>query len=160
MTTRGMHVRRMLAAVTAAGLLAMTVSCATDSPPEQSARERKAASVPVFKLHMSKDLWTRTNNAPGHNDLDKPQSLTEDPNGMATIELTGPQMVDYLKTLDYNAHGGIGAFDEPLAVTVYDTVAPVIDQIQAPPAPGASVPEITVHAAVAPTTSPAPSGGR
>ncbi|MFD0361234.1 hypothetical protein ACFQZZ_07210 [Nocardia sp. GCM10030253] len=135
----------------------MTGAGCTVSPKEQGDRERKAASVQVFKLHMTKDLWTRTNSggSPKKN-LDKPKSLTEDPSGMVTIELTGPQMVDYLQILDYNAHGGASARDEPLAATVYDAVTPVVDQIRTPPVPGAPAPEVTIHAAVAPTTSAPP----
>ncbi|UAK36149.1 hypothetical protein K8O92_33260 (plasmid) [Nocardia asteroides] len=104
---------------------------------------------------MTKDLWTRTNSdqrSPKPREIDKPKNLTEEPNGMATIELTGPQMVDYLQILDYNAHRSAGGRDDPLATAVYDTLAPVIDQIQTPPAPGAPVPEITINAAVAPAT--------
>ncbi|MFQ6329670.1 hypothetical protein ACLMAL_26525 [Nocardia sp. CWNU-33] len=136
----------------------MTITgCDTDSPKEQPDRERKAASVQVFKLHMAKDLWSRTSRQSGGLGVGEPRSLAEDPNGTtATIELTGPQMVDYLKLLDYNAHGGAFATDRSLAATVYDTLAPMVDQIQTPPAPGAPVPEVTINAAIASTTSEAP----
>jgi hypothetical protein len=105
------------------GILTVTAACAMNSPKEQAERERKAASVQVFKLHMTKDLWTRIN--VGNNNstkiVGKPKSLTDDPNGMVTIELTGPQLVDYLQSLDYNAHGGLEAKDPSLAAAVYDT---------------------------------------
>ncbi|MEV6073419.1 hypothetical protein AB0L82_43315 [Nocardia sp. NPDC052001] len=159
MTTRRTRLARTLAALGAAGALMLSVSgCGTDSPKEQIDREHKAASVPVFKLHMAHDLWSRTNRDSSRN-VDKPKSLADDPvTGMATIELTGPQMVDYLQILDFNAHSDIGARDKSLAVSVYDAVAPVVDRIQTPPAPNAPAPEITVSAAVtsaaATTTAP------
>lgn len=135
----------------------LSVGCAVDSPKAQADREHKAATVPVFKLHMMKDLWSRTNsdrnNGTGRK-VDKPKSLTEDPaTGMATIELTGAQMVDYLEILDYNAHGGESAHDAPLAGGVYDAIVPVVDKIQAAPAPDAPAPEITINAAINPSTS-------
>ncbi|WP_063046290.1 hypothetical protein [Nocardia pseudovaccinii] len=165
-------IRRMLTVILAVGALTLTAACTTDSPKEQPERERKAATVPVFKLHMTNDLWTRTN----HNDdnfgpqrnIDKPKNLAEEPNGMVTVELTGPQMVDYLQILDYNGHGGAAAKEKALAMAVYDVVAPVVDKIETPPAPGAPAPEITITAAVgsgtptpSATTAPAaPSSGR
>ena len=107
---------------------------------------------------MTKDLWTRTNSdqsaAPGRS-VSKPKNLTEDPNGMVTIELSGPQMVDYLQILDYNAHDGASAHDPSLAGAVYTAVAPVVDKIQASPAPGAPEPEIIIDAAVGTDTSAA-----
>lgn len=147
---RGSVVRAFAVAVSA-GMLALTIGCTTDSPKEQADRERKAATVQVFKLHMTKDLWARTKSDENYEKrrvIDKPRNLIEDPDGMVTVELTGPQMVDYLKILDYNAHGGAAAHDETLAGAVYNAVAPVIDRIETPPAPGAPAPEITIHAAV------------
>ncbi|MGW4125788.1 hypothetical protein [Nocardia sp. NPDC004711] len=165
MNRRRTRLVRLFAAVAAAGALMLSAGCGTQSPKEQADREHRAATVPVFKLHMMKDLWSRTNSdrsgeSGDGRKVDKPKSLTEDPaTGMATIELTGAQMVDYLEILDYNAHGGGGAHDEPLASGVYDQVAPVIDKIQTPPAADAPAPEITISSAikpsaVSPTTTP------
>ncbi|MEU7628814.1 hypothetical protein AB0C34_02360 [Nocardia sp. NPDC049220] len=157
MIGRSAHVGRLVAIAVMAAALASTVACGTNSPEEQADRERKAASVTTFKLHMTKDLWTRTNSdrstAAEGRKVEKPKTVTEDPNEMVTIELTGPQIVDYLQILDYNAHGGSTARDEPLARAVYDTLASVMDRIQTPPAPGAPEPEITINAAVGPGTS-------
>jgi hypothetical protein len=155
MIGRSTPVGRILATVAMVGILTVTAACAMNSPKEQAERERKAASVQVFKLHMTKDLWTRIN--VGNNNstkiVGKPKSLTDDPNGMVTIELTGPQLVDYLQSLDYNAHGGLEAKDPSLAAAVYDTLAPVLDKIQTTPAPGAPGPEVTVDANVGPAAS-------
>src|SRR5690606_3539275 len=118
------------------------------SPAEQGERENKAAAVPLFRLHMAKDLWDRTSNAPGKEKIENPHNLVEGPGGMATVELTGPQMVDYLRKLDYNSHNPVLGDDRPLARAVYNAAAAVIDRIEVPPAPGAAVPEIVVDAAV------------
>ncbi len=157
-TARGRSVVGILVAVL---LVVFTSGCVTNSPPEQGERERKAASVPAFKLHMTQDLWERTNTRNNVKRVPEPKKVTELPGGMVTVELTGPQMVDYLQGLDYNAHGGDQAKDESLAAAVYDTVAPVLDRIESPPPAGAPAPEITVHAAVGPATStavPTPAG--
>ncbi|WP_280264666.1 hypothetical protein [Nocardia wallacei] len=144
-----------LAAVTAAVLVAC--SAGVESPEQQDSRERKAAAVQVFRLHMTKDLWTRTNiGAPrdvsdeGVKKVDKPLRLDEQPGGLVTVELTGPQLVDYLKALDYNAHGGYNPKDEALAGSVYDAIAPVLDKLQATPVPGEPAPEVTLDAGLAP----------
>lgn len=50
------------AAAAAVGLvLAVVAGCTTQSPAAQADRERKAAGVVLFKLHMNSDLWSRTN---------------------------------------------------------------------------------------------------
>lgn len=123
------------------------------TPYQQAERESKAAAVPLFKLHMTKELWERTNSAESEGKIENPKKLTEEKDGMVTVELTGPQMTDYLIILNYNAHGGVSAKDAPLATAVYDASAAVIDQIESPPAPNAPAPVITVHAAVATTPS-------
>jgi hypothetical protein len=139
-----------------AALMALAISGCTSSPAEQGERESKAAAVPVFRLHMTKDLRERTKGPEGAvRTVEKPKSLKEEGNGMLAIELTGPQMVDYLQTLDYNAHGGFSARDASLAAAVYNAAATVIDRIESPPAPDGPAPETTVHAAAAATT---PSG--
>ncbi|MEU4843121.1 hypothetical protein [Nocardia testacea] len=153
--------RVLVGALVAVFVVVFTAGCVTKSPPEQGERERKAASVPAFKLHMTQDLWERTNVRQSAKLVREPKKVTDLPGGMVTVELTGPQMVDYLQGLDYNAHGGGGAKDESLAEAVYDTVAPVLDRIESPPPAGAPIPEITVHAAVGAatsTTAPAPPG--
>lgn len=138
--------------VTVAGCVALTVAgCYVDpnSPEQQADRERKAASVVVFKLHMTKDLWDRTNSANSMRKADsvsQPKNLTEGPDGTVTVELTGPQMVDYLQILDHNAHGGNNPKDAPLAAAVYDAIAPVVDTIESPLPATAPAPEITINA--------------
>lgn len=159
MIVQGRRVRKLLMSMATAGLVAMAlVGCAVDpnSPEQQADRERKAASVVVFKLHMNKDLWDRTNSANSikkAKSIGQPKNITEEPNGTVTVELTGPQMVDYLQILDHNAHGGINPKDSSLAVAVYDAIAPVVDTIETPLPPGAPAPEITINAG---TSSPVP----
>lgn len=146
----------MSVAAAAVGLVVALSGCATDSPAGHLERESKAAAVPLFRLQMTKDLWERTSSADSHGEIEKPKKLTETPEGLATVELTGPQMVDYLQILDYNAHGGMFARDESLAVAVYTAAAGVIDRIEVPPPADAPVPEIVVDAAVAPVKDAAP----
>ncbi|MGW5518671.1 hypothetical protein [Nocardia africana] len=159
MTSRKAGVRRVAAVATIAAVAVIALGACTSSPKEQADRERKAASVQVFRLHMTKDLWARTNIGDTRK-VDKPLRMTDEPNGIVAIDLSGPQLVDYLRTLDFNAHGGFGAADAPLARSVYDAVAPVIDRIQTNPAPAnAPVPEVTIDAAAGPITTtinPAP----
>lgn len=170
MIVRGMSVRKLLMSTAAAGFVALVVAgcnISPDSPEQQTDRERKAASVVVFKLHMNKDLWDRTNSANSlkkAKSISQPKNLTEEPNGTVTVELTGPQMVDYLQILDHNAHGGNNPKDAPLAVAVYDAIVPVVDTIESPLPPTAPVPEITINAGTSgtaptlavPTSVPAP----
>ncbi|MEU3015581.1 hypothetical protein [Nocardia asteroides] len=144
-----------------AGIVALAVAgCAIEpaSPEQQADRERKAASVVVFKLHMNKDLWDRTKAAAGFRmtkSIDQPKNLTEEPNGTVTVELTGPQMVDYLQILDHNAHGGNNPQDASLATAVYDAIAPVVDTIESPLPATAPAPEITINAGTS-GAAPAP----
>ncbi|MFG3525036.1 hypothetical protein ACGF5S_32595 [Nocardia nova] len=151
MTSRKAGVRRVATVAAIAAVAAIGLSACTSSPAEQADRERKAASVQVFRLHMTKDLWDRTHTGNNHS-VDKPLRMTDEANGTVAIDLTGPQLVDYLQALDYNAHGGIGATDAPLAKSVYDAVAPVVDRIQTNPAPNAPIPEVTIDAAAGPST--------
>lgn len=158
MIIRGRSIGHRLAAGAAAGLvLAAVAGCTTQSPAAQADRERKAAGVVLFKLHMNSDLWSRTNQerATFHTlKIDKPKNITERPDGMVTVELTGAQMVDYLQILNHNAHGGEGAVDKSLAAAVYDAVVPVIDSIENPRPANAPTPEITIHAGPASTPTP------
>ncbi|MGW4365567.1 hypothetical protein ACWEKT_07970 [Nocardia takedensis] len=143
---------RIAMAAAAIGVL-VAAGCA-DSPEQQSAREDRAAGIGLFELHMPERVWERTNFRMGGSEVDEPQSLTPEPEGMSRIELTGAQMVDYLGALDHNAHGGFGARDPELATTVYDIVAGAIDRLQVPPPPGQPTPRIDVPASVAESIAP------
>ncbi|WP_331757740.1 hypothetical protein [Nocardia sp. NBC_01388] len=151
---------RLFALGVTVGTTVLLMGCAPASPQQQSDRERRAATVPVFRLRMMNDLWANTSEEaflyPGVS-VHRPKSKTEDPDtGMATIELTGSQMVAYLQNLDYNAHGGGTAQNQSLSKAVYDTIVPVLDSIQDSPAPGAPAPEIVVSATSGGPTSPPP----
>ncbi len=83
----------------------------TNSSPQQTDRERKAAGVTEFKIRCAKDLWERTSgNAGNAGDRRKVEtrSVKDEPGEIVTVTLSGPQMVDYLRRLDYYGHGGAG----------------------------------------------------
>ncbi len=147
--------RSFATVVSAIVLIVILAACATDSPGGQADRQDKAAALSVITLHMPRDLWEQTSTGAGHKPIENPQRLTDEPNGMATVELTGAQLVEYLQMLDFNAHGGFMAQDKELAATVYDTLASALDGMQAPPAPGAPAPQVTIDAAAVPK-DPAP----
>jgi hypothetical protein len=126
-----------LTACVALFVLALT-SCATKSPPHQKERERKAAGVVLFRIHCSKDLWDRTGKDAGVS-----AKVTPEAGGLVTVELSGPSLVDLLKRMDFDAHGGLGHHD-PLALRMYNAIAPRVDAIQAAPKPGDPAPEVTI----------------
>ncbi|MET7768782.1 hypothetical protein [Nocardia sp. NPDC005366] len=142
--------RSLTTVVTALIVTVMLAGCVTNSPKEQSDRQDKAAEFQIITLHMPRDLWTRTSTGAGHKPIEDPQRLTDDPNGMVTVELSGSQLVEYLQILDFNAHGGFMAKDEAMAATVYDALAPVLDRVQTPGQQGAAGPEVTIDAAAMP----------
>ncbi|MCX4971086.1 hypothetical protein OHA98_41480 [Streptomyces sp. NBC_00654] len=79
------------------------------------------------------------------------------------MTLTGPQLVEYPRMLDYDAHGGANANsdDGPVARRMYNALTPVIDRIKPgqPPTdvPRAVVDDAAVPAGPAPSPPPAPS---
>ncbi|MEV5484481.1 MULTISPECIES: hypothetical protein [Streptomyces] len=72
--------------------------------------------------------------------------------GLIQVTLTGPQLVEYLRKLDHDAHGGFDFDgdndDEPLARRMYDAIAPVVDHIKQG-RPPQTVPQAVVDDAVA-----------
>lgn len=84
-------------------------------------------------------MWDRTrkdrrDRKTGDSDRVKPRKLggEQGKRGLIEVTLTGPQLVEYLRTLDYEAHGGIyrDHADEPLARRMYDAIVPVVDRIE------------------------------
>jgi hypothetical protein len=140
----------------AAGVLILLTAtgCATDSPRQQTARERKAAGVVLFRIHCSKDLWTRagSNGTMGGGGI--PAKVTDQPGGLVTVELSGPHLVDLLKKLDSDAHGGWGQHD-PTAIRMYDAIAPRVDAIQPNTQAGTPVPEVTINDTAGAPSTPA-----
>lgn len=123
-----------------------------DSPKQQQARELKAAGVRTFVIECSKDLWERTSGATTYGDADNIDATKVDkgPGSTVTVTLSGPQMVEYLRALDFAAHGGrndLGSpsqIDATLARRMYDAIAPVVDSVSRTPGPNRPPPVITV----------------
>ncbi|MER7521016.1 hypothetical protein [Streptomyces sp. NPDC126499] len=151
--------RRLRSVAAVLAVLAATVTLsgcgdlATKSPPQHTARLDKAAGVAQFKITCTKDMWDRTRDS-GRDRLDsdtfddvKPRKLPGEPGkrGLIEVTLTGPQLVDYLRKLDYDAHGGFNQDhdDEPLARRMYNALAPVVDRIEPGKAP-VEVPSVAV----------------
>ncbi|MFC4054109.1 hypothetical protein ACFOY4_30830 [Actinomadura syzygii] len=148
----------------AAGTLVVVLvlaGCST-SPKEQSERLRKAAGVTAFRLTCTRDLWERTGGYRDriHHDGDPVKAqITDQGNGMVLVQMTGPQLVDLLKKLDAVAHPerGFGPAD-PLAVRVYNAIAPKVDAISTAPAADAQIPQVIINDNIGhPTPTPSPS---
>lgn len=169
--TRGrLSIWRFIVRSGAAVIAALTlVSCGAGvhSPSQQRDRERKAAGVSTFRIVCSRDLWNRTGmeKTDGINGSPVPAKITQRPDGLVTVELTGPNLVDLLEYLDAHAHPGWwdGVDLDPLALRMYNAIAPRVDAIQPTPMAGEPVPEVVINDSVktsepprttAPSTSP------
>lgn len=151
-TTRSTH-WPVLAVLLA--LLALTAGCdkvATQSPPEQSDRMMKASGVAEFHIICPERLWERTNDSQrtgkNYEDLKEVEPIPiegeDGERGLVEIRLNGPQLVQYLQHLDYNAHpGSWNRNPDPLSVRMYQALAPVVDAID-PAATAAEIPVATV----------------
>ncbi|WP_309051096.1 hypothetical protein [Streptomyces sp.] len=137
----------------------------TQSPPRHADRLDKAARVARFHIALTQDVWDRTRLS-GRDDLDdetfgdvEPRGLKGElgRKGLVEVTLTGPQLVAYLRKLDYDAHGGMDRdrADEPLARRVYDAVARVVDRMEPGRAPTA-VPYALVEDAATAGSSASP----
>lgn len=148
-----------IAASVLAALL-VTAGCST-TPKEHPERLRKAAGVTAFRIQCTKDLWNRTGGLKGeswrtYKDPVKAQ-VTDQRNGTVVVQLTGPQLVDLLDKLNELAHPNKGEHaPDPLAVRMYDAIAPQIDTISTT-APGSGpIPQVVIDdKAGAPSSSSA-----
>jgi hypothetical protein len=142
---------RTLRGVAVAAAIVSAATCTgcgvTHTPPQEAERTLKAAGVPVFEIFCSRDLWDETKG------VTDSLSVSPQPDGLVEVQLSGPDMVDYLAQLDQNAHGGMGSYD-PKSIAMYDAVAPVIDQIQPGTAKTISAPQIVVDAAIPRQSAP------
>lgn len=161
-----MHPHRTIARAIAATMVAAALltgcGAGTQSPKAQADRERKAAGLAHFILVCPPDLWDRTGGTdhwPG--EMKIPATIVKRPDGLISVDISGPNLVDLLKALDRYAHPGWGAADpDPLAVRLYDAIAPVLDRVGTPAA-GSATPTTTINDEVPgiarPTPSPTPS---
>lgn len=137
--------------MTAAAMVAVMAGCGftTQSPPETAERERKAAGLSAFRIVCSPDLWEETGGRDGAGKEPVgtiPAKITKRPDGLVTVELSGPKLVDLLRYLDKNAHPGWHHSTEPdpLAIRMYDAIVPVLDAVTSTPKADAPPPEITI----------------
>ncbi|GAA2486032.1 TVP38/TMEM64 family protein [Streptomyces gobitricini] len=110
--------------------------CSTDSPPRHSERLQKAAGLKSFHVETTKDLWEKTSDQTGRDgpNLELKTTVKELDNGLVRVELTGVNLTNYLRILDYTAHGGVdsknlGRHHSAESVRMYDEVAGVLDGI-------------------------------
>lgn len=147
----GINSRRLgIVGIVAAALLAL--AACTNYPDQHEPRLRKAAGVVTFRINCSKDLWERTRRA-GYDGEVKAKAVKDIGNGMASVELSGPQLVDYLDVLSDDAFGWHGR--DPLSERMYNAIAPVVDKIRGPLTATDPVPEVTLNDVVAPASSSA-----
>lgn len=167
MTTRhpGHRALRRTATATAlAASLALAAGCGTP-PSGHEERLNKAAGLASFNITCTQDMWDRTRltadrQTDSHEDA-KPRKLdgTAGKRGLVEITLSGPQLVDYLKTLEDDIDGNLFADSsrEQLSRRMYDAIAPVVDQIEKGKPP-TEIPQAVVDDAVG-LPSPTPSKG-
>lgn len=148
-------------------VVALAAACGVQSPEEQKERERKAAGLSAFRIVCVQDLWDRTGGKDGRGETQAgtiPARISKRDDGLVTVELTGPNMVDLLRYLDAEAHpGGWPKKPDPLAIRMYEAIAPRIDAIKATPKADEPPPEVTIDDSVgagtpSPTTTPSSSG--
>ncbi len=131
-------------------VLTMTTACVSDQEKAQAAQHQarlgKAAGVTLIRIVCVKDLWQRTSeNSVMDSKPDATGKATPMPNGLVTVELTGPQLVDYLERLYHD--GFKTSSRDPLAIRMYNGLGPVVDKIQ-PGAPPGEVPEVRIDDSV------------
>lgn len=152
-SSRTLICRAVVAGIVSALTLA-GCGAGTHSPPQQQERERKAAGLAHFVIVCPPDLWDRTGGP--HPDwrgdaksVDPiPAKITKRPDGLVNVDLSGPHLIDLLELLDEHAHPGwMGDFDPyPLAVRLYDALAPEVDKVGT--APGGTTPQVVINDAV------------
>ncbi|MFJ9703428.1 hypothetical protein [Streptomyces fradiae] len=133
-------------------LAAVFVSgCSTDSPPQHSERLQKAAGLKTFHIETTKDLWEKTSDQTGRDgpDLELKTTVKDLDNGLIHVELTGVHLANYLRILDYMAHGGtdsgnLGRHRSAESIRMYDEIAGVLDGVTKRPDPKDPPPRVVV----------------
>ncbi|MEU9706176.1 hypothetical protein [Streptomyces sp. NPDC047981] len=143
--------RAPVLAVLALLAAALLSGCSTDSPSQHSERLQKAAGLQAFHVETTKDLWEKTSDQTGRSgpDLELKAKTKQLDNGLIQIELTGVSLANYLRVLDYMAHGGtdsknIGRHRSAESIRMYDEIAGVLDGITKRPDPKDPPPRVVV----------------
>ncbi|MFJ5305594.1 hypothetical protein [Streptomyces sp. NPDC088350] len=136
------------ALVMAAGL-GVLVGCGSGkTPPGHEKRLLKAAGVTRFRIVCAKDIWEATK---PYDALDN-VTVVRHKGKVYTFELTGTELVQYLRELERDAYNPwFKGPNTPEATRMYTTISPVVDTISPTPGPGAGVPQVTLDDAVAPS---------
>ncbi|MEU0524896.1 hypothetical protein [Streptomyces niveus] len=165
------RLRRAYRPVVLAGALLLTVACSgmlTKSPPEHAARLDKAAGVSRFEITCTRDMWDETRDSSRDSadstkfDEVEPRKLggEQGARGLVTVTLTGPQLVEYLRKLDHDAHPGRLNTEHknngPLARRMYNALAPVVDGVKPGQTPAAVPQAVVDDAAVSAGSPPSP----
>ncbi|MFJ9447168.1 hypothetical protein ACIRRH_35760 [Kitasatospora sp. NPDC101235] len=134
---------------------------ATQSPPSHDAALSKAAGIGTMSIICTADMWDRTR-PENLGKVDKPPAEGErGTRGLVKVTLTGSQLVDYLKELDWNGHPGWGLgdtvdhehHDEQIARRMYDALAPAVTNAKNARSATDPAPEVLVDDTLA-TTAP------
>ncbi|MET9915161.1 hypothetical protein ABZZ74_52500 [Streptomyces sp. NPDC006476] len=147
----------VLAAVVAV-ILAGCGTQSTKSPSRHQERLRKAVGIEVFYIECSRDLRDVTSASTPNNDERmsrgqvKASKITKTPGGLSRIRLTGHQLADYLRMLDWRAPSVSGQAE---AVRMYNEISRVLDGITSPP-PADAPPLLVVDNGFIGTPSPTP----
>jgi hypothetical protein len=138
---------------------ALLAGCATKSPAEHDDRLRKAAGLEEFYIVTTPSLWeaTAVTDVGGGKDAISVEP-TELGNGLNEYKLDGVTLADYLRRLDYQAHGGtdyagFGRLHEAESARMYDEIVAVLDEVTERPAPDAEPLRVIVDDAFAPEDS-------
>ncbi|WP_329449359.1 hypothetical protein OG906_43070 (plasmid) [Streptomyces sp. NBC_01426] len=147
------HRTRLLGALALLAVLVVS-GCSTDSPPQHSERLQKAAGLKTFHVETTKTLWEKTSDQTNRDgpDLELKPTTKELDNGLIQIELTGVDLANYLRVLDYMAHGGtdshsLGTHHSAESIRMYDEIAGVLDGINTRPDPKDPPPHVVVDTA-------------
>ncbi|MFJ6610015.1 hypothetical protein ACIQPT_07005 [Streptomyces sp. NPDC091289] len=113
----------------------------------------KAAGATKFRITCAKDLWETTKAFKGMDDV----TVVSRQGKVYTYELTGNELVAYLKELNDNGHNaGWSSDDYPeQAIRMYDAIAPVVDALSPTLRRDAVIPKVTLDDVV--LTHPTPS---
>ncbi|WP_189173923.1 hypothetical protein [Streptomyces lasiicapitis] len=145
-----------MAALAAAVGTVLVGGCGSGKTPQgHEQRLLKSAGVTRFRITYTKDIWEATK---PYDDLTE-VTVTRRKGKVYTYELTGSELVEYLRELERDAYGpewGRG-INEQEAKRMYDVISPMVDAIRPNPGPDTRVPAVTLDDAVpsAPSGKPA-----
>ncbi|KLJ04844.1 hypothetical protein ABZ114_29235 [Streptomyces albidoflavus] len=133
--------RARLAGIAALAAVSLT-ACSTDSPPQHSERLQRAAGLKTFQVETTPDLWEKTSSQRERSgpDLELEVKRKELDNGLIRIEFSGVALANYMRILDYTAHGGAnsatwGRHRSAESIRMYNEIAGTLDAITKRPDP-------------------------